>query len=191
MLGTAIRVVTLLVLLAILGGIVLAVLTLASLANAPSQIAGGVGGDATRALTSARQALQDATDPNHPPGGLAYDTEFSSLSVWRVGDHLPDGREYVLTLQSVKRREGADSPQTALYATVHAELRQPRETRVLGQLLRSDSDAHEYVVYTGESFRIGRALYRVNWISQDDNAMAAGVYRQPDSVSAPLKFQYD
>jgi hypothetical protein len=70
-------------------------------------------------------------------------------------------------------------------------LRQPRETRLLGQLLRSDADPHDYVVYKGESFRIGRAWYRVNWISQEASAVAAGVYRHPDAVSSPLKFEYD
>jgi hypothetical protein len=46
-------------------------------------------------------------------------------------------------------------------------------------------------VYKGESFRIGRAIYRVNWISQEDTSLAAGVYRRPDAVSASLKFEYD
>ena len=91
----------------------------------------------------------------------------------------------------IKRREGADSPDSALYAVIHAALRQPRETRVLGQLLRSDSDPHDYVVYKGESFRIGRALYRVNWISQEEAAIAAGTYRNPDAVRDPLKLEYD
>ena len=87
--------------------------------------------------------------------------------------------------------EGADSPDTVLYAVIHAELRQPRETRVLGQLLRSDADPHDYVIYKGETFRLSRALYRVNWISQDENALAAGRYRNPDAVSASLKFDVD
>ena len=91
----------------------------------------------------------------------------------------------------IRRRAGADSADTALYAVIHAELRQPRETRILGQLVRSDADAHDYVIYKGETFRIGRALYRVNWISQDENALAVGRYRSPDAVSASLKFDVD
>ena len=63
--------------------------------------------------------------------------------------------------------------------------------RVLGQLLRSDADPHEYVLYKGETFRIGSALYRVNWVSSESSALAAGVYRQPDAVRASFKFAYD
>jgi hypothetical protein len=195
--GTAIQVVILLLLLSILAAVVLVLFAVSSLVNAPGQVAGGlstqfggVAAQASRAVTSAQQALQNATDPNHPPVGLSYDNEFSSLLTWHVGDGLPGGTQYVLTLQSIRRREGADSPDTAQYAVIHAELRQPRETRLLGQLLRSDSDPHDYVVYKGEAFRIGRAVYRVNWISQDQNAIAGAAYRNPDNVSAPLKFDY-
>ena len=193
-LATAMRAVLLLLLLCVLAVAVLAVVAFASLLNAPNQVAGGLSGassQATHALGGVQQALQNATDPNHPPTGLTYDTEFTALTTWRAGEHLPDGAQYILTLQSIQRRQGADSPDTALYAVVHAELRQPRETRLLGQLIRSDSDPHDYIVYKGESFRIGGAIYRVNWVSQEQNAMAAGTYRSPDAVSAPLKFAYD
>jgi len=197
-LGAAVQVVVLLLLLSILAGVVLMLFTVASLVNAPGQVAGGVGSrlggvasEASRAVSGAQQALQNATDPNHPPTGLIYDNEFSALPVWQVGEGLPGGRQYVVTLQTIKRRDGADSPDTAQYAVFHAQLRQPRETRVLGQLLRSDPDAHDYVLYKGETFRIGRALYRVNWISQEEMAIAAGVLRRPDATTATLKFEYD
>jgi hypothetical protein len=97
----------------------------------------------------------------------------------------------VLTVKSIERRAGSSSPQTALYAVIHAELREPRQTRFLGQVIRSDSDPHDHVVYTGETFRIGRSLYRVNWISQVDESVAAGVLRQPDASTQPLKFEYE
>jgi hypothetical protein len=197
-LGTAVQVVILLLLLSILAAVVLVLFAVASLVNVPGQVAGGVGSQlggvasqANKAVTSAQQALQNATDPNHPPVGLVYDDEFTTLDVWHVGDSMPGGTQYVLTVQSVKRREGADSADTALYAVIHAELRQPRETRILGQLVRTDSDPHDAVVYKGETFRIGRAFYRVNWISQDENALAAGVLRRPDAVTQTLKFEYD
>jgi hypothetical protein len=196
--GTALQVVLLLLLLSILAGVVLMLFAVLSLVNAPGQLAGGVttglGGvasEASRAVSGAQQALQNATDPNHPPTGLTYDNEFSALPVWHVGDELPGGSQYVLTLQAIRRRAGADSPDTALYAVVHAQLRQPRETRILGQLVRSDADPHDYVIYKGETFRIGRALYRVNWISEEDAAAAAGVLRHPDAATAPLKFEYE
>jgi hypothetical protein len=185
-------------LLSILAGVVLMLFAVLSLVNAPGQLAGGVttglGGvasEASRAVSGAQQALQNATDPNHPPTGLTYDNEFSALPVWHVGDGLPGGSQYVLTLQAIRRRAGADSPDTALYAVVHAQLRQPRETRILGQLVRSDADPHDYLIYKGETFRIGRALYRVNWISEEDAAAAAGVLRHPDAATAPLKFEYE
>jgi hypothetical protein len=196
-LGTALQGVILLLLLAILAAVVLVLFAVASLINVPGQVAGGVssqlGGvaaQASRAVSGAQQALQNATDPNHPPTGLTYDTEFSSLQTWHVGDGLPGGTDYVLTVQSIKRRDGADAPETALYALIHAQLRQPRETRLLGQVIRSDTDPHDYAVYKGETFRVGRVVYRVNWISQDENTLAAGVVRRPDAVTTPLKFDY-
>ena len=190
-LSSAIQVLTLLILLGILAGVGLVLVSIASLTSLPTQVGGGIGAQANQAASAARQALQNVTDPNHPPSGLIYDTEFSSLQVWHVGDGLPGGTQYVLTLQAVKRRDGTDSPDTSLYAVLHAELRQPRETRLLGQLVRSDADPHDHLVYKGETFRIGRAVYRVNWISQSDNALAAGVVRQPDSVTQPFKFEYE
>ena len=188
----------LLLLLSILAAVVLMLFAVASLVNVPGQVAGGVGSQlggvasqASKAVSGAQQALQSATDPNHPPSGLTYDTEFSALDAWHVGDGLPGGTQYVLTIRSIERRSGTDSPETALYAAIHAELRQPRETRMLGQLLRSDSDPHEYAVYKGEVFRVGRAVYRVNWISQEERAVGAGVLRHPDALTQPLKFEYE
>ena len=120
------------------------------------------------------------------PGGYLFPLDEDSLN--------GTGRcrtQYVLTLQGIKRRQGADSADAAVYAVIHSELRQPRETRILGQLVRSDSDPHEHVVYKGETFKIGRALYRVNWVSEAETAIAAGVLRHPDSVTSPLKFEYE
>jgi hypothetical protein len=197
-LGTAVQVVFLLVLLSVLAGTLVVLFAVLSLINTPSRVAGdvgsrlgGVGAQASRAVSEAQQALQNVTDPSRPPTGLVYDTEFNSLQPVRVGERLPDASQYVLTVKEIHRREGAESPDTSLYAVVHAELRQPRETRVFGQVVRSDSDPHDYVVYKGESFRIDGAVYRVNWLSQEENAIAVARYRHPDSVSAPLKFEYD
>jgi hypothetical protein len=190
-LGTAVQVVFLLLLLAILAAVVFAVFTVLSLANAPGRAVTDVGSGLSGVARGAQQAIQNATDPNHPPSGLTYDTEFVSLPVWHTGDRLPDGADYVLSLKEIRRRDGATSPDTALYAVVHAELRQPRETRLFGQVVRSDADAHDYVLYKGETFRIGRALYRVNWISQETASVAAGQYRHPDEVNSALKFEYD
>jgi hypothetical protein len=190
-LGTLVQLLLLLLVLAMLVGTVFVVFAVISAMNAPQQAVSGVGAQAGRALSGAQQALQNVTDPNHPPSGLTYDTEYSALLTWHVGERLPESSQYVLTLQAVRRREGAESPDVGQYAVIHAELRQPRETRIGGVVLRSDSEPHDYVVYKGETFRIGRAVYRVNWVSQEASALAAGVYRHPDAVSAPLKFEYD
>src|SRR5438552_2619411 len=184
MLRTAVQIVALLVMLAILAGVLLMLFAFASLVSVPGQVSGGLGGvtsQASRVADSVGQAVQNVTDPNHPPVGLIYDNEFSTLQVLRVGEPLPGGSQYVLTLQAIRRREPAETPDTAQFAVVHAELRQPRETRVLGQLIRSDPDGHDYVVYKGEAFRIGRSVYRVNWISQEETAIGAGVLRHPDA----------
>ena len=177
-------------LLAILAGVAMLVLAMASLLNVPNSLGNRVGSVST-VVTSAEQSLQDAADPNHPPRGLTYDTEFTALQVVHVGEALPGGTQYVVTLSGIKRRDSAESTDTAVYAQVHAQLRQPRETRVLGQLIRTDADPHDHVVYKGETFRIGRAVYRVNWISDADMTMAVATYRNPDTVMAALKFDYE
>jgi len=197
-LGTVVQILAILLLLAILASVLLVLFAVASLANAPGQLAGGVGSQlaavasqAGSAASDVQQAVQNATDPDHPPTGLTYDTEFSSFEVWHVGDRLPEASQQVIVLQSIQRRQNAQSADTALYAVVRVELRQPNELRVFGQVVRSDSEAHDYAVYKGETFRIAGAFYRVNWISQQSNAMAAGTYRNPDAVSAPVKFESD
>ena len=38
---------------------------------------------------------------------------------------------------------------------------------------------------------IGRAVYQVNWISQEETAIAVGTLRHPDAATTPLKFEYD
>jgi hypothetical protein len=190
-LGILIQLLVACILIAVLAGVVVTVVSVRSIANAPGQAANDVGASLTGAVGGARRAIQDVTDPNRPPTDLAYDTEFAALQLWRLGDGLPGGTRYVLTVGAIRRREGAPSVDTGQYAVVHAELRQPNEARFLGQVLRSDSDPHDHVVYKGETFRIGRALYRVNWISQEEGAMAAGLYRRPDAVSARLVFEYD
>jgi hypothetical protein len=188
-LQTALQLLTLLLLLAIFAALLFVLFSVSALTSVSSQV-GGVASQATRALGSAQQAVENAVDPNHPPTGLTYDTEFTTIDTWHVGDALPGGTDYVLTLERIDRRSGADSANMALYAVVRAQLRQPHETRILGQLVRSDSDTHEYVVYTGEAFRLGHTVYRANWISQEGDTLAAGVLRNPDMMTQPFKFDY-
>jgi len=92
LLGTAVQAVVLLLLLSILAAVVLVLFAVVAFVNVPGQVAGGVGSQlggvaaqASRAVSGAQQALQNATDPNHPPSGLTYDNELASLQVWHVG----------------------------------------------------------------------------------------------------------
>jgi hypothetical protein len=190
LLGTAIQILVVLLLVAMLGGVLIVLAEALTVVRAPTDVASGAAARASQALSDAEQAVTNATDPNHPPVGLTYDTEFAAFDVWHVGEGLPGGAEYVVTVQSIKRRDAATSSDSTLYAVVHAELRQPRVTRLLGQVVRSDSDPHDYALYKGEAFQIGRAVYRVNWVSQDQGALAAGVVRNPDSLTQPIKFVY-
>jgi hypothetical protein len=186
-LGTLLQVVGLLVLLGLLAGVVLVLFALFSAINMPAQAAGGL----QARLSALGQSLQAAADPTHPPAGLSYDAEYAALTVLGVGEALPGGTAYQLTVLDVKKRsDGAPSPDTAQYAVIRAVLRQPRETRLFGQVVRSDNDQHDVAVYKGETFRVGRALYRVNWISDAERRMAIATYRHPDDISAPLKFDY-
>jgi type II secretory pathway pseudopilin PulG len=189
-LGMALQLAALVLLLAILATVIVGLFALVSVVNAPREVATGVTAQAGQALSSAQQAIQNATDPNHPPSGLNYDTELTALDVWHVGDGLPGGTNYVVTIQSIQRRPGAPSSDTGEYAVMHAELRQPRVTRILGQVVRSDSDPHDFVVYKGEMFRLSGVMYRVNWISQQAGEVAAGVVRDPDTMTQSLKFDY-
>lgn len=197
-LALALQGLVLLLLLSLVAVVLFLVMALASLLNLPTQVASGVGSrleattqEAGRALAGAGEALRNATDPARPPVGLVYDVEFSALRTVQVGETLPGGTDYVLAAREIRRREGAGGPDIALYLVVQAQLRQPRETRLLGQLIRTDADPREHVLYKGESFRIGRALYRVNWISLEQRAVGIATYRQPDDVTAVLKFAYD
>ena len=187
LIAIAIQLVFLLLLLAILAGVVFVLLQVVSFTRAPSDLAS----NASQAVSGVQTAIENVADPNHPPAGLTLDTEFTALDVLHVGEALPGGAEYVLTVKSIQHRDRAATADAAEYAVIHAELRQPRVTRILGQVVRSDSDGHDHVVYKGEMFRISRSVYRVNWVSQEQNAIAAGVIRNPDTVTQSLKFQYD
>jgi len=190
-LGAAVQTVFLLLLLAVLAGVLLVLFAIVSVVNTPSQVATGVGAQAARVLTGAQQAVQNVTDPNHPPSGLTYDNEFAELHVWHVGERLPDASQYVLSVQAVRRRDGADSPDTAQYAIVHAELRNhTRRVCSASCCIRTPTHTTMWSTKVRRS-ALGARSIAVNWVSQETAALAAGVYRHPDAVSAPLKFEYD
>lgn len=194
----ALQLVTLLLLLTLTAGMAALILAVGSLVGLPGRTAESIGGrvgsaasDAARGVSEAARSLRDAADPAHPPTGFTYDQEYVELRVVGASQPIAEPREYSLILKEVRRREGAPTPDTALYAVGHAELRSPRETRILGQLVRSDSDPRDHVLYKGELFRIGRAIFRVNWVSLEQGRMAVLSLRTPDTVTGALKFEYE
>jgi hypothetical protein len=58
-------------------------------------------------------------------------------------------------------------------------------------VVNSTRDPRDYYLYKGETFRVGRKLYKVNWVSLERNQVAIATYRDPDRVTAPLKFELD
>jgi len=201
-LGTANRFVGLLLKLTLLGILVAVLVGVVGLigwigigSRAGANLGEQVSGALTRgagAVANAVQVVRDAADPSHPPRqALAQDTEFEELIRVEVGFSLPAPETRTLAFSGVQRRDGAESADAAVYAVVHSELKVPRETRVVGIVVRTDRDPRDYFLYKGESFRVGRRLYKVNWVSLDRRQMAVAAYRDPDRVTAPLKFELD
>jgi hypothetical protein len=156
--------------------------------RAAGDAAGGVG----RVVGSASQGLSDLTDPAHPPReGLAYDTELSALRAVRGGDRIAQSGEYVVTLAEVRRYGQSDDPRLGYYAVVRQAYREPKDRTVLGLVVGTDRGEAEYYAYTGESFRVGRTLYKVNWLSYDDQQVALATYRSADHFGGALKFEVE
>jgi hypothetical protein len=138
------------------------------------------------------QDVRDRFDPSHPPRqSLAYDTEIDDLLKLGVGQPLPDGRTRVFTITAIQSRQDGDRPESARYAVIHTELRQPNETKLFGLTVRRDSEPQDHYVYQGETFRIAGRVYKVNWISPERQQVALTVLRHPDRVAGGQKFSYD
>ena len=190
-------------------GLALKLTLLAILLTALAGLLGlvGVGGRATsgfgdriggaiergaNAFGTAVQTVRDAADPAHPPRqALAQDAEFEELIRLDVGSSLAGSNKRTLVVTGIHRREQADNPDATSYATVHTELNEPQENRVLGVVVGTTRDPRDFYLYKGESFRLGRRLYKVNWVSPERQQIAVAAYRDPDRVIAPLKFQSD
>ena len=150
-------------------------------------IEGGAG-----TVARAVQTVRDVTDPAHPPReALAQDTEFDELVRLDVGASIVGSQTRTLTITSIQRRPDAPDPDQGVYAVVHSELVTPRETRILGMVVRRDRDPRDDYLYKGETFRVGRRLYKVNWVSLDRQQIAIAAYRDPDRATASVKFQAD
>ncbi len=153
---------------------------------------GAAGSSVGRAAQAAAQSARDALDPTHPPRGtLVYDAELDELRIVEPNGAVASHPERDLVLARIEKRVGAESPETAQYAVVLDRLRVPRETRVLGVVVGRSDDAHEHVVYDGQFFRVGRALYKVNWVQFAPPRMAVGRLRNPDVPVEELVFVVD
>jgi hypothetical protein len=145
-----------------------------------------------QAVSTVAQEVADARDPAHPPRAeLAQDVEFDSITRIALNGELPASRDHRLTLSDVRRRPDASNPDQAQYAVVHREFRQPRETKLLGQTILVDRDEKDYYLYKGQTVRIGRDLYKVNWVSLATGQIGLARYRQPDTFFGRLEFELD
>jgi hypothetical protein len=182
----------LLILLAVLWGIVSFV---DMGARMPAAVGAGVGSALERgasAATSAAQSVADAFDPAHPPRqAFVHDAEIDELLRLNVGAEVPGSATRTVTVASIQRQANPSSPDTAIYAVLHGELRQPNETKILGVTLHSSRDPQDYFLYKGETVRIGQKLYKVNWVSMERQQLALIQYRDQDRVAAQLKAQID
>lgn len=177
---------------ALLGTLLLLTVLVANQAGVLGRQLGGGLESAATVLGRAIQSTADRLDPAHPPRDpLVQDTEFSELRRVSAGQELGRAGGYVLTLTAIRKRAGASTADEAQYAVILRRLETPREQRVLGITVRQDWDEAEYVLYKGESFRLGRAYYKVNWLSVEQQDLAIGRYRTPDTVTAPLKIELD
>jgi len=134
----------------------------------------------------------DALDPAHPPRvALSQDQEIDEFLRVGVGSEIAGSSTRTVTLSAIQRRSDATSPDAALYATLHSDLRQSNDTKVFGVTVRSSRDPKDDYLYKGETVRIGAKLYKVNWISVERQQMALILYRDQDHVTAPIKASFD
>ncbi|MFN8635625.1 MAG: hypothetical protein U0893_17395 [Chloroflexota bacterium] len=190
--GLLLKLTLLLILLAILWGVVSLI---GAGIRAPAAIGDQIGGALERGaglIGAAGQHVADAFDPSHPPRqALAQDVEIDQLLRVDVGSQVVGSATREITLASVQRRADPSGPDGAVYAVLHAELREPQETKVLGVTVRSTRDPKDVYLYRGETIRIGRALYKVNWVSVERQQLALVAYRDQDRVTASLKAELD
>jgi hypothetical protein len=190
--GLLLKLTLLLILLALLWGVV----TLIGVGvRTPGAIGDQIGSAIQRGagvVGAAIQRAEDTVDPAHPPREpLAQDTEIDQLLRVDVGGTIEGSSQRTLTVASIQRRADPSGPDSALYVTLHGELRQPRETKILGATIQSTRDPHDYYLYKGESLRIGRTIYKVNWVSVERQQIALVAYRDQDRISVPLKADID
>jgi hypothetical protein len=179
---------TLLVLLAVIDRLGAAPQALTDLGSRASAASAG----AARIVGDAAQSARDALDPTHPPRGrLLYDAELEDLRVVAVGGSLASHAERELTLRGVEKRVGAESTEAAQYALVTDRLKTPRETRILGVVVSRTDDARQHVLYRAQLFRVGRTLFKVNWVAFESQQVAIGRLRSAEGAVGELAFEVE
>ena len=190
--GLLLKLTLLLILLAALWGMVTLI---GAGVRAPGAIGEQIGGAIERGASivgAAGQRVADAFDPAHPPRSpLPQDVEIDELLRLNVGAQVSGSSTRELAVASIQRRADPSGPDGAVYVVLHGELREPQETKVLGVTVRSTRDPKDYYLYKGETIRIGRKLYKVNWVSVERQQVALIAYRDQDRVTAPLKVEID
>ena len=190
--GVLLKLTLLLILLAVLWGLVS---FMGTALRTPGAITEQIGGALQRGagiVGAAGQRVADTFDPAHPPrDALAQDVEIDELLRLNVGAQVAGSNSRELTVASIQRRADPTGPDGAVYAVLHGELREPQETKVLGVTVRSTRDPKDYHLYKGETIRIGRKLYKVNWVSVERQQLALVAYRDQDRVTAALKAEID
>jgi hypothetical protein len=177
--------------------LVMLIILVTSLPPAAAQLSGGLQGltaapDRLAHALGVRSAdvlqeLTDLVDPAHPPRQpLSHDVEFGAWTRVSVGGVVAASEKHQLTLAEVRRRADA-AGDYASYAVVRQRLDTPRVTRIFDIPIRVDTGEVSHVIYKGESFRVGDAIYKVNWVSQDPAEIAVAQYRQPRNAPATLK----
>jgi hypothetical protein len=191
-LGLLLKLMLLLILLACLWGMVSLI---GMSVRTPGAIGEQIGSAIERGagiLGSAGQRVTDAFDPAHPPRqSLAQDVEIDELMRLNVGAQVSGSSTRDLTIASIQRRADPSGPDGAVYAVLHGELREAKDTKILGVTVTSSRDPKDYYLYKGETVRIGRKLYKVNWVSVERQQVALIAYRDQDRVTAPLKAEID
>lgn len=174
--------------LAVLALLVLLAISLVSVSGSLDQRLSGALQRTGQTFTAIGQGVSDTFNPTHPPRyAISQDTEFSSLTAIGAGEAIGSSSEYVFTLADVQRRSDASgNPDVAQYAVIQRRYQVPRETKVLGLTVHVDRGEQQYVLDRGETFRIGRQLYKVNWVSAAERRMAVAVYRNPDQFAGQL-----
>jgi len=142
-------------------------------------------------LQRSAQRVTDRFDPAHlPREPLVYDAEFSELAMTAAGGDIAQGASHALRLVEIRSRSDTPDPNETDFAVVESRLVAPRETRVLGVTVLRDEDRGAHYLYKAESFRVGDAYYKVNWIGAAPPEIAVARYRHAEP-NVPLKIALD